>query len=678
VADLLDTPPSLLEDPRFRKTVAAFREGLLRELEAQKCESRRSDLRVTYREALESKDGKFRTLFLAEQAAEALVMGANGKLMAEEEELDVKVAQLEGHDLVLSSATPPSPQREYRLSLSPWFLFERLQEQLSQLEREGGKRQIEAGLEAFGVLPGRELEAPPSGPLAGLNQGQREAVALALGRSASRIWGPPGTGKTTTLAVLVGQLVERGERVLLTSNTHAALDQVLHSLLRRDSLRPLVQQGLVLRLGPCLPEHRDCAVGEVTRRLHEGLQRRRARSEARMAELTERLAQLKGPLEQLRLAAGPQQQLSLFEQREPEGLPRELLVAQFGAGRGDRWAQLSVPTQFDLLERHYERLRALRKGHADRVTDCRDALLERQKQTLGRAKVVLSTLANLSTSPLAEGELFDAVIVEEAGMALLPALFLACTRSRRRTVSVGDPRQLPSILISRDTYVHRTLGRNIFEVGQVPQAMLTAQYRMHPEIGELVSHLAYDDQLQHARPREDFAEWTGRDPVEGVALAGWDLRGASSCQKQARGNSRFNEESAVVCLKLAAKAAAAGFTEIAIITPYREQVRKLRALVTPELSDIVECDTVHRYQGKERDMVIVDLVDSESLGPGALLRDDSSGAAQLMNVAFSRARYKLFLVGELAYLCRQAPHSLVGRAILYLAQRKRLIKVVKA
>jgi superfamily I DNA and/or RNA helicase len=77
-------------------------------------------------------------------------------------------------------------------------------------------------------------------------------------------------------------------------------------------------------------------------------------------------------------------------------------------------------------------------------------------------------------------------------------------------------------------------------------------------------------------------------------------------------------------------------------------------------------------------MVIVDLVDSESLGPGALLRDDSSGAAQLMNVAFSRARYKLFLVGELAYLCRQAPHSLVGRAILYLAQRKRLIKVVKA
>lgn len=677
MADLLETSPSLLEEPRFRKTIAAFREGLSRELEAQKQESRRSDLRVVYGEALESKDGRFRTSFRAEQPSEALVAGASGKLMADQE-LDVKLAQVDGRDIVLTSAAPPSPTGEYRLSLSPWFLFERLQEQLSQLETEGAERPIQAALEAFGVLPSRALPAPSSTADGSLNEGQAAAVQLALSRSASRIWGPPGTGKTTTLAVLVSAMVAGGDRVLLTSNTHAALDQVLQGLLQREALRPLVARGLVLRLGPCLPEHRDCAVGEVTQRLHEGLRRRRERSEARLAELAQRLADIKAPLDALRLAAGPQQQLSLFEQREPEGLPRDWLVAHFGIGRGDRWAQLSLPTQFTLLERHYDRLRVLRKGHANRVADCREAMLERQKQTVGRARIVLATLANLTTSPLAEGELFHNVIVEEAGMALLPALFLACARSLKRTLSVGDPRQLPSILVSRDSYVHRTLGRNIFEVGEVPKAMLTAQYRMHPEIGDLVSHLAYEDQLRHARPADDFQEWTAREPVEGVALAGWDLRGASTCQKQARGSSRFNEESAVVCLKLAAKAAAAGFTEIAIITPYREQVRKLRSLVTPDLADIVECDTVHRYQGKERDMVIVDLVDTESLGPGALLRDDSSGAAQLMNVAFSRARYKLFLVGELAYLCRHAPHSFVGRAVLYLAKHKRLIKVVKA
>lgn len=673
---MLENPTSLLDDPRFRKTLAAFREGLTRELDAQKQESRRSDLRVVFREALPSKEARFRAAFTAEHPNEALVAGAGGKLLAGEGETDIKIEHLEGLELILSSAQPLLTG-EYRLSLSPWFLFERLQEQLSALESEPKADQIEAGLQAFGVLSPSSFEVGAT-HWPELNEGQTTAVRLALSRSAARIWGPPGTGKTTTLAVLVDELVARGERVLLTSNTHAALDQVLSGLLRRDSLKPLAAQGLVVRMGPCLPEHRFCSMRDVTQRLHEGIRRRRERSEARLVEIGQRLESVKPRLEALREVAGPQQQLSLFEQREPEGLPREWLVASFGIARGERWSQLSLPTQFSLLELHYERLRTLRKAHTKRVADCRDAMAERQGETVSRGRVVLSTLANLTTSPQAEGERFDTVIVEEAGMALLPALFMACTRARRRTLAVGDPRQLPSILISRDSYVHRTLGRNIFEVGEVPKAMLIEQYRMHPEIGDLVSHLAYDDQLRHARPAEDFAGWTQCEPVPGIALAGWDLRGASTCQKQSGGSSRYNEESAVVCIKLASKAVAAGFTQVAIITPYRMQVRKLRGLLTSDLEGVVECDTVHRYQGKERDMVIVDLVDSESLGPGALLRDDNSGAAQLMNVAFSRARYKLFLVGELSYLCRQTPDSFVGRAVLYLAKHKRLIKVVKA
>ncbi len=673
MADLLETPPSLNEDPRFRRTVAAFREGLTRELEAQKQASRRSDLRVEYKAPLESKEGRYRAAFKAEQQAEGLVLGAIGKLMSGEAEIDVKIAQLEGLEMVLSSPDQ-LPPGEYRLSLSPWFLFERLQDGLSQLELQKELRPVEAGLEAFGVVEAREiassdLQAPE------LNEGQARAVNLALSRSSSRIWGPPGTGKTTTLAVLVAEMVARGERVLLTSNTHAALDQVLSGLLKRESLKPLITQGQVLRLGPCQPEHRSCAVRDVTHRLHEGLRRRRERSEERLTAVNERLGLLKARRHDLRIAAGPQQQLSLFEQREAEGLPRDWLVAQFGILRGDRWAQMSLATQFELMERHYGRLKSLRTAHMNRIADCRDALSDRQKQTVSRGRIVLATLANLTTSVQMEGELFDNVIVEEAGMALLPALFLAATRSTLRTLSVGDPRQLPSILTSRDSYVQRTLGRNIFEVGEVPTAMLTAQYRMHPEIGNLVSHLAYDGQLEHARPAESFAEWTEREPVVGVALAGFDLKGASVCQKQQGGSSRFNEESAVVCIKLATKAVAAGYTEIAIITPYRQQVRTLRNLITPDLADFVECDTVHRYQGKERDMVIIDLVDAESLGPGSLLR---GGGAQLMNVAFSRARYKLFLVGELAYLCRQTPDSFVGQAVLYLAKEKRLIKVVKA
>ena len=94
-----------------------------------------------------------------------------------------------------------------------------------------------------------------------------------------------------------------------------------------------------------------------------------------------------------------------------------------------------------------------------------------------------------------------------------------------------------------------------------------------------------------------------------------------------------------------------------------------------ELREFVECDTVHRYQGKERPIVIVDVVDGEAMGPGNLIRDERGPAAQLLNVAFSRAQYKLFLVGELNYLCRQIPYSFVGRAVTYLAKGKKLFRV---
>lgn len=671
----LDAPTGIHQDPRFLKTIAAFREGLIRELEAQKQEARRSDLRAVHRGSLDSVDGRYRATFQVEQAVEALVAGANGKLLTGDGEIDVKIAGVEGLEVVISSAEA-LPPGEYRLSLSPWFLFERLQEQLTLLESQSLPWQVEAGLRSFGVLPSEAIESSPVSSDE-LNAGQTDAIGLALSHQASRIWGPPGTGKTTTLAILVSEMVARGERVLLTSNTHAALDQVLSGLRRREALQPFITAGQVVRLGPCRAEHRDCAVRDITHRQHESLRLRREKSQARIEQISERLGTLKGPMANLREQVGPQQQLSLFERREPEGLPRDWLVATFGIGRGDAWSGLSSATQFELLERHIGRLKTLRKAHSKRLADCRDQLAERQKQTVEKGRVVLSTLANLTTSPLTEGESFDNVIVEEAGMALLPGFFLACCRATKRSLAVGDPRQLPSILISRDSFVHRTLGRNIFEVGEVPKAMLTEQYRMHPEIGDLVSTLAYEGQLRHGRPADSFEEWTARDPVPGVALAGWDLRGASTCQKQS-GGSRFNDESAAVCIKLARKAVEAGFEQVAIISPYRQQVRTLRKLITPDLEGIVECDTVHRYQGKERDVVIVDLVDSESLGPGTLLRNDSSGAGQLMNVAFSRARYKLFLVGELAYLCRQTPESFVGQAILYLAQKKRLIKVVKA
>lgn len=661
-------------DGRFQEALDAFREGLYRELEAQKERAQHTDIRVSLLESLDSKNKKYRASFLADRASEQLVVGAKGQLVTDSnQEIDVRITQVDGKEIVLACETSFS-QSDYRLSLSPWFLFQRLQEQLENLRKEASPEQVESGLQALGLAEASEISCGEVSH-ADLNESQAKAVNLSLSRTASRIWGPPGTGKTTTLTYLMAKLVERGERVLLTSNTHAALDQVLQGILKSAELQPLVEDGRVLRLGRALPDHKHCQIRVVTRRLHTQLRERWERSESRLESIRERMKLIQKPLEDLQIATGPSEQLSLFESPEPQGLPKDWLIEMLGDGRGAAWSKLAPSYQCELLELHMERLGILRKAYSNRISECREALSQRQQQTVSRACIILSTLANLTTSRWMEEESFDNVIVEEAGMAILPAFFVACSKARKRTVAVGDPRQLPSILTSRDPFVKHSLGRNVFELGEAPKAMLNTQYRMHPEIGDLVSCLAYNDELITARRAEEFEEWTRRDPLEGGALAGFDLNGESICQKLPGQSSRFNNESAEVCLKLARRAVDAGFTQVAIITPYRQQVRTLRKTMSNDLREFVECDTVHRYQGKERPVVIVDLVDGEAFGAGTLIRDERGPAAQLLNVAFSRAQYKLFLVGELNYLCRQIPYSFVGQAITYLAKKKKLFRV---
>jgi len=82
---------------------------------------------------------------------------------------------------------------------------------------------------------------------------QEQAIQQALGSSLTFIWGPPGTGKTHVIAHLAEQLLEAGERVLVTSHTHAAVNEALVQTLRlaneSETLRTAEQDGAILRIG---------------------------------------------------------------------------------------------------------------------------------------------------------------------------------------------------------------------------------------------------------------------------------------------------------------------------------------------------------------------------------------------------------------------------------------------
>jgi superfamily I DNA and/or RNA helicase len=118
---------------------------------------------------------------------------------------------------------------------------------------------------------------------------------------------------------------------------------------------------------------------------------------------------------------------------------------------------------------------------------------------------------------------------------------------------------------------------------------------------------------------------------------------------------------------LAIRAARAGVESVAIITPYADQARTIRALLKKQADSArgIECSTVHRFQGQERDVVILDTVDADPMKPGVLLneRGSHSSAGNLINVAISRARGKLIIVADVRYFELRAPRGAATKMI---------------
>ena len=227
------------------------------------------------------------------------------------------------------------------------------------------------------------------------------------------------------------------------------------------------------------------------------------------------------------------------------------------------------------------RRRATRLGRALTLYDKaiaakKQAMRNKEQDVVSGASLVLSTLTNAYFSPLMGEQRFDVLIVEEASMAVLPALFYAACLGRRKTVMVGDPCQLPSIVQSNANYVRKVMGRNIFEVAVKDPlssplvAMLDTQYRMHPVIGGLVSDLFYSGRVRHGGNSAGQTRIAAMEPYAGAALVVVDTAGRTTCE-QAGGQSRANAEDAAICADLALRSVGAGAESVAIITPYVEQ-----------------------------------------------------------------------------------------------------------
>jgi len=440
----------------------------------------------------------------------------------------------------------------------------------------------------LGELPPRFEPAEAAPALGELNPEQALAARRALSaQDFFLVHGPPGTGKSTVLAEVAVQAVARGQRVLCTAASNAAVDHLLELCLDRGLAA--IRVGHPARVAPGLVAHTlDVAVEEMEDR---------------------------------------QVARDLYDEAD----------ALLGHARKQR-TQGRSRTRFAQARASSADARQLR-------AEARALEKKALRSLLDRAPVLCATLSSLDGQVLAD-EAFDLVLLDEATQATEPLSWVGLWRAPV-AVLAGDPCQLaPTVLSPRAAA--SGLSRSLFERlldehGEGASLMLREQYRMHSDIMALPSAAFYQGALR-AHPvaaARTLGDWP---PLLFVDTAG---KGFEEAQGELDA-SLFNvgEAELVTAHAKALLAGGAGPGDLAVITPYAAQAAYLRDQGLPEE---VEIDTVDAFQGREAEAVLVSLTRSNPRGEIGFLSD-----LRRINVALTRARRHLFVVGDSATLASHA------------------------
>lgn len=559
--------------------------------------------------------------------------GTPVRVRSGQREVEGEVVSLRGFDVILMLAGDLGEVvGEAEMISSPWFLLEALQERL----RETPLHQFALAMEVIRprepgevseLIGSRSVGGRPLFPAVGAD-GPAEVVRAVARQAITFVWGPPGTGKTESLARLVRDLYEKRQRVLVTAHANVAVD------------------GAVERTGFYL---QGCAaVGEVVRYGNARLPSLR-----RSYLLATNLVAIRHPDLKRR-------------HDELETMRGELITALRGGEK--------VAGRLSELERA---LRAVR-----------EELKAAEAGIAEAARVVGCTLAKAAIDPVIYRGYFDAVVLDEASMAYIPQVFYAASLARRKMVVIGDFRQLAPVAEAETPAVERWLKREVFDQAGIVRAvdagrdpgivLLCEQRRMHPVLSGFVNATVYGGVLRDA---PDMAVRRGpivdREPWPGEPFILVDLSGLPVLCHRER-HSRFNPMSALLAATLAGPALGAGLS-VALITPYTTQARILRVL-SKELyqsnSRLLEgrvfAATVHRFQGGEADVVILDLVDTfPQRSPGKILSSNAHGQAmRLINVALTRARGKLVVMAHRQFLEGRLSDASILRALFAYTDRQ--------
>lgn len=532
----------------------------------------------------------------------------------------------------------------------------------------------------------------------GCNISQKKAVEAALTHQVSVIQGPPGTGKTQTILNIIANLLIVGKTVLVVSNNNSAVNNVAEKL-EREGLGFIVaklgsvekKEEFVADQQP-LPDmsswHIDASssvkqwVKDALNNVSQGFsaQLRQAELKAEYAALlkeatyNEKLATNSIDCDWLysKSSSKIMELLGYYQVRQSKQIPSVFFRIKWVLKLGlpmFSFLQKDVSDVIASLENAYyivrkaeiekelqsvestlqsvdikENLRLLRAYSLQILkneiaehyrADTRTAftiknIKAKTEDLLREYPVVLSTTYS-AKSCISKDMVFDYVIMDEASQVDIKtgALALSCAMN---AVIVGDDKQLPNVVSQEEalalqaiqlTYkvddrynevTHSFLQSCVEVFKDIPVTLLREHYRCHPKIIEFCNQHFYNGEL--VAMTDDNAEDNVLQVVQTVE------------GNHARGH--FNQrEIDVIVQEVLPQCADSG--SIGIITPYRQQADEINKALGKDIAS-----TVHKYQGRECDTIIMSMVDNKPTE----FSDDSN----LLNVAISRAKTHLYVV----------------------------------
>lgn len=470
-----------------------------------------------------------------------------------------------------------------------WQLLESLIERLEEMEVE--KNSLAYEIACNGRTKITSWQSIKCGQNLAFNRATTENITI--------IWGPPGTGKTETLANIALEHIYKGRRVLMLSYSNVSVDGALLRVAKKADLA----EGMVIRYG--YPRTKELIESKYLTSYQYVLKKNPDKA-AEYHELIERKKKLK--------------------RKDPERIKINAKINK---------------VREQLLEEEKE----LIHNSAFVATTVSKATVDKAIYSQ-RFDVVIFDEASMAYVPQ---------IVFSAGLAKSYFVCLGDFCQLPAIVQNNAEERL-----KRDIFEHTGITSAVENnQGHEWLVMLNLQYRMHQDIADFVSENMYQGRLKTSEKiAESRDEIAACHPCPTAAMSLVNLSGMYSVCTKTMDGSRINIMSAMMCLRLAEKSI--NQYEVGIITPYSAQSRLILSMIR-DIQEYdkrwlkVSCATVHQFQGSEKPMIIYDAVDCFRMPyPGMLLTSLKNDTAnRLFNVALTRAKGKVVLVANNDFLERK-------------------------